>query len=282
MTRNSREIVIDGTCVRMWNGTGKACLIMLHGIGSNKSSFDTLASELPESWNLIAWDAPGYGKSTHLSQLKPDAGDYAARLKSLLDELNISRFLLLGHSLGTLVAARFALLFPKAVEGLIFLASAQGYGVTNGAISGSTQTRLDDLDRLGATEFARSRADRLIFEPEQHPEIRKKVVNSMAAINRRGYTQAVHMLASGDLKADAGQIPVSSLVIVGANDVVTPPVQSKNSHRELCNAAPGLPHVYLEIENAGHVVHQQRPNEVATRIIEFADAVYPEMAEVRA
>ncbi len=235
---------------------------------------------MPIRWTLIAWNAPGYGKSTHLSQLTPDASDYAVRLKSLLDELKISRFLLLGHSLGTLIAARFTLLFPKAVEGLILLASAQGYGVTNGTLSGNTQSRLDDLDRLGATEFARSRADRLIFEPELHPEIRKKVVDSMAAINRRGYTQAVHMLASGDLKADAGQIPVSSLVIVGTDDVVTPPAQSKNTHRELCNAAPGLPHVYLEIENAGHVAHQQRPVEVATRIIEFAETVNPAMAEV--
>lgn len=282
MSRKSQDMIIDRTSLRIWNGTGDICLIMLHGIGSNKSSFDALANKLPENWTLIAWDAPGYGMSKHLSSSIPNASDYAARLKSLLDELNISSFLLLGHSLGTLIAARYALLFPKAVKGLILLASAQGYGVTDGRLPANAQSRLDDFDRLGAKEFARSRADRLIFEPELHPEIKEKTINTMAKINRQGYAQAVYMLASGNLNKDAGQLPISSLVMVGANDVVTPPIQSKNVHRELCNAAPDFPHIYLEIENAGHVVHQQRPNEVATRIIEFADTAYPAMAEFSA
>ncbi len=282
MNRKSRDIILDGTSVRIWDGTGEEHLIMLHGIGSNKNSFDALADNLPESWTLIAWDAPGYGNSTHLSELTRGVSDYAGRLKTLLDALNISQFLLLGHSLGTLIAARFATLFPLSTKGLILLASAQGYSVANGILPEKAQSRLDDLDRMGATDFAKSRADRLIFRPELHPEIKRKVVNSMAAINLRGYTQAVHTLASGNLKADAGRISISSLVIVGADDVVTPPIQSKNTHHALCVAAPDLPHVYLEIGNAGHVVHQQKPVEVATRIIDFACTVHPALAEVGA
>ena len=282
MNRKARDIILDGTSVRMWKGTGKEYLIMLHGIGSNKNSFDSLANKLPQSWTLIAWDAPGYGKSIHLSQITPDAGDYAARLKTLLDTLNITRFLLLGHSLGTLIAARFATLFPQATKGLILLASAQGYGVTNGILPGKAQSRLDDFDRLGATEFAKSRAERLIYRPELHREIENNVVTAMAAINRRGYTQAVHTLASGNLKADAGQISISSLVIVGADDFVTPPIQSKNTHHALCETESDLPHVYFEIDNAGHVVHQQKPVEVATRIVDFVSAVHSALAEVGA
>ena len=282
MNRKARDIILDGTSVRIWDGTGEEHLIMLHGIGGNKGSFDTLAINLPESWTLIAWDAPGYGKSTHLLKLTPDASDYAARLKALLDALNITRFLLLGHSLGTLIAVRFTSLFPLSTKGLILLASAQGYGVTNGILPEKAQSRLDDIGRLGTSEFAKLRADRLIFRPELYPEIKNNVVTAMAAVNLRGYSQAVHMLASGNLKADAGQISISSLVIVGADDVITPPVQSKNTHHALCGAASDLPHVYLEIGNAGHVVHQQNPVEVTTRIVDFACTVHPALAEVRA
>lgn len=280
MTRKFHDKSVNGVCIRIWEGSSKKSLFMLHGIGSNKSSFDTLADALPQSWNLIAWDAPGYGSSENLSEPTPDAGDYAKKLHSLLSELNHSQTILLGHSLGTLIAARFARNYPRAISGLILLASAQGYGQQKWHLSNVAQNRLDDLDRLGSDEFARTRAERLMYRPEKQPEIRQTIVNAMAKIKRQGYGQAVHMLAQGDLITDASQLQIPSLVIVGDKDIVTPPVQSQNAHQALSDFSNNLPHIFLEVPDAGHAVHQQNPAEVAARIIEFEKQYNPCLAEV--
>ncbi len=55
-------------------------VVLLHGIGSNALSFESLIKELPDSWRLIAWNAPGYGDSNPLKPDWPIAEDYALAL----------------------------------------------------------------------------------------------------------------------------------------------------------------------------------------------------------
>lgn len=63
-------------------------VVLLHGIGSNALSFKSLIKELPDSWRLIAWNAPGYGNSEPLKPDWPIAEDYALALKNFLIDLN--------------------------------------------------------------------------------------------------------------------------------------------------------------------------------------------------
>ncbi len=80
----------------------------------------------------------------------PDAGDYAAALDRLLAHLEVSRCILVGHSLGTLIAARFALISPRRVAALVLISPALGYGTDKGAaLPPAVADRLDELDRLG-------------------------------------------------------------------------------------------------------------------------------------
>ena len=281
MTRKFLDKTVNGLSIRIREGSSEQSLIMLHGIGSNKSAFDTLADALPESWNLIAWDAPGYGSSDNLLEPTPDAGDYAKKLHALLDTLNLTQTIVLGHSLGTLIAARFARHYPQSVNGLILLACAQGYGQPKGHLSDAAQTRLDDLDRLGSSQFARTRAERLMYYAEKQPIVRQAIIDAMAKIKRQGYGQAVHMLAQGDLKTDAGKLQVPSLVIVGDKDNITPPVQSQNVHQALSASSNSLPHIFHQMSDTGHAVHQQNPAAVAARIIEFEKQRNACLAEVR-
>ena len=99
------------------DGSGGLPVVMLHGIGSNAQSFVPLMLALDGSHPTLAWNAPGYGDSQPLAVDWPDAGDYATVLDRLLAHLDVSRCILVGHSLGTLIAARFALVSPSAGGG---------------------------------------------------------------------------------------------------------------------------------------------------------------------
>ncbi|HCV40393.1 MAG TPA: hypothetical protein DGQ94_17085 [Pseudomonas sp.] len=101
-------------------GSGRA-IVLLHGIGSGAASWLQVAQGLRQRARVIAWDAPGYGQSAPLPMASPRAGDYAARLASLLDALALERCVLVGHSLGAMTAAAFAQRHPERVSALVLL-----------------------------------------------------------------------------------------------------------------------------------------------------------------
>jgi len=235
-------------------------LLALHGIGSEARCFEALAAHLP-GWRVLAWNAPGYGASAPLAPEWPVAGDYAATLARLVVALDLPRCHLLGHSLGTLIAAAFAVVQPSRLRSLTLAACAQGGGVAVGATMPPTHaTRIADLARDGARAFATARAPRLIHAPQANPGLVRAVADSMARVRLPGYAQAVRMLASGNLAADCAKLAVPTAVIVGADDVVTPPAQSARAHSAL--AAPWQRGLTV-VPDTGHALHLQTPQALA-------------------
>ncbi|MDO5642710.1 MAG: alpha/beta fold hydrolase [Paracoccus sp. (in: a-proteobacteria)] len=129
--------------------------VLLHGIGSRAGNWERLARALPE-WRLFAWDAPGYGHSVPLAAEWPVARDYAGALKAGLRALGLGRVHLIGHSLGTLIAAAFARAWPADVVSLTLLSCAQGGGgAPREPLGPAYQARIDALQAKGASAFAR-------------------------------------------------------------------------------------------------------------------------------
>jgi len=242
-----------------------ATVVCLHGIGSDARSFDGLAAALPGTVRVIAWAAPGYGGSDPLPQPWPIATDYGAALGGLTEALGLSRYVLLGHSLGTLVGAAHALASPERVAALVLVSCAQGMGIAPGAeLPASAANRLRDLDTQGAAAFARARAPRLIHDPDRHPELVGVIEAAMARVAMPGYGQAVRMLAAGDLSDMARRLAVPTTVVVGDKDAVTPLPQSRAVWEAL--SPPARKEIAI-LPGVGHALPQQAPAALA-RIVE--------------
>jgi len=236
-------------------------VVLLHGIGSHAGSFTPLLAHLPPHWRIIAWNAPGYGASVPLSRDWPAAADYAAALDALLRALAVPRCVVLGHSLGALVAAAFAASHRPRVARLVLASPALGHGVPRGgALSPAAERRIADLQRLGPAAFAAARAPGLVHRPEARPDLVAKVRAAMARVSLPGYAQAARMLASGRLLDDAARLAVPTDVIVGAEDRITPPEGARRAHAAL---PPAMRRALVELPGAGHAVYQQDPAGVA-------------------
>jgi len=239
-------------------------LVLLHGIGSNATSFAAFLDHVAPDFRVIVWNAPGYGGSQPLAGDWPRAADYAEALKGLLDRLGLDRVLLAGHSLGTLIAAAFAAGHPERVAHLLLASPALGHGVTPGsALSAAAQKRLDDLAALGPEKFAEARATRLVFEPEANPDLVARVREAMSRVSSPGYDMAVRMLASGRLLDDAARLAVPTDVIVGSEDVVTPPEAARKTHAALPQSVRGA---LTQVPAAGHALYQQAPEAFAAAL----------------
>jgi len=245
--------------------SGATPALLLHGIGSNASSFAAWMAALPATINAIAWDAPGYGGSEPLGASSPSPRDYAEAAAAFLSALGLSRIVLVGHSLGALFAGSLAAAAPDRVAALVLLSPALGYRVpAHAPLPPQVQARLDELNALGPRAFAAKRARRLVSNPEAAPQVVAAVENAMAAVNPAGYAQAVRALGAGDLLADAPRISIPALVAVGTADVVTPPANAHTVQRALKHAAP-----VQEIAGAGHALPQEQPRAVASLIADF-------------
>lgn len=200
--------------------------VLLHGIGSASASWAfQLGSAVGRSdVRLLAWDAPGYGRSTHLPMDLPSAQDYAERLWSWLDALYVTQpVVLAGHSLGALMAASAARLRPQGVSRLLLLSPARGYGDAPLADRERVvQGRLTNLQQLGPQGMAAARATAML-SPRASPVLQEAVRMTMSQIDPAGYSQAVQMLGQANLAQDLKCLSCPVAVASGDNDTVTTP-----------------------------------------------------------
>ncbi|GGW94841.1 alpha/beta fold hydrolase [Alteromonas halophila] len=101
-------------------GTGPV-VIGLHGFLDNASSLQPLAPYLQRT-RFISLDLPGHGLSSHRPPgAQYNQADYLQDLYALIEQQQWDKVILLGHSLGGILASIFAGLFPERVAGLISL-----------------------------------------------------------------------------------------------------------------------------------------------------------------
>src|ERR671934_1359419 len=143
------------------SGTGPA-LVLLHGIGSSSASW-LFQLESLAGYRLIAWDAPGYGASAFLTPAQPQPSDYAQALHEFLERLLLKDVVLVGNSLGCLMAGAYAAAHPERVRSMLLLGPAGGYGALAPAERDERlRGRLREIDELGPAGLAQKRAPTLV------------------------------------------------------------------------------------------------------------------------
>lgn len=98
---------------------GRAVLL-LHGKNFNAAYWERTATDLQkEGFRVIMPDQLGFGKSSKPSHIQYSFQLLARNTKSLLDSLQLAKVNILGHSMGGMLATRFALMYPETTEKLI-------------------------------------------------------------------------------------------------------------------------------------------------------------------
>jgi pimeloyl-ACP methyl ester carboxylesterase len=260
-----RIALADGShvVVRRRGDAHAPAVVLLHGISSGAALWLHTALQL-EGLHTIAWDAPGYGESTPLATDTPNDTDYAARLQALLQALALRPCLLVGHSLGALMAAAHAREHgAERVARLVLISPAGGYGQADNAATRERvqRERLAALATQGVAGMA-AVIDQRLLSPQASPAQRAWVRWNTARLHADGYRQAVGLLCGSDLgRAQGLAQPIE--VHCGDADVVTPPTASRRWADRL-----GAP--YADIADAGHASPIEQPHAVARLIAQAA------------
>lgn len=224
-------------------------IVFLHGLGGSQSTWASVLGHFAETYRVVAVDLPGHGASDKPS---PASTDYsisgiAAKLGELLEKLELTPAVLVGHSLGGATALHLALERPKLVRALALVDSA--------ALGLEINDEL--LDRIESAP-SRDEARRLLelFFQDRRFVLERGIDDMYAARNVPGADDAVKAIAASAftrrgqnlvLADRLGELQVPLLVIWGELDRVIP-----SSHAVA--AVSALPTAWLEImEGVGHV-----------------------------
>ncbi|WP_416308102.1 alpha/beta fold hydrolase [Neptunicella sp. SCSIO 80796] len=170
----------------------KPLVVALHGWLDNAASFIPLAPFLTD-YHLIALDMAGHGLSQHRS---PDANyhlvDWVQDLHQLLELNQWSEVILLGHSLGGIVASMYASCFPERVSKLVVMES---FGPLSKEVESSPQQLRDSI-------VSRLEVD---SKPARHPATLRQAVQARKVAGDVS-TEAARLLVSRNLDDSSGEL----------------------------------------------------------------------------
>ncbi|VUC27923.1 unnamed protein product [Clonostachys rosea] len=253
-------------------------IICLHGLGGSAETFKPLVASIPQSYNIVCLDFPGFGGSPALTE-RPTVASYVSDLHDVVtffqaaaDSLEDSqKVILLGHSLGSAIVLQFAAQYPSLVAAICLL------GATRSASHiPAVQARMLDMaknTREKGAAWAAELASRSNFPPPEMRDVdeklRKKVYDAVAASDAEGYALTCEMMADESHKdPDYSKIKCPILLIAGDLDVISPVERSKGLvdilGSDLCT---------LKIVKSGHQPILEEPDAVAQAVGEMLNKI---------
>lgn len=245
-------------------------LVLIRGLGSDLQAWALQVPALARQFRVITYDNRGAGRTGAPDKPYTIEG-MADDLAFLLEALKIETASVLGYSMGGMIAQEFALKYPKKLEKLILLGTADKLdGYSRAVVDSFINIRRSSMSR---EQQVRAQAPFLysaaLFDDEDRYEraIRANVDNPYAQQDHAFIRQARAVLAF-DSSGRASGIKAPTLVVTNEEDILIPP---RNGER-LSKAIEGSQLLSLAGAHAGVVEY---PNEHNEAFLEFLGAAVP-------
>jgi len=246
--------VVNGLSIAYQRAGDGPPLVLLHGFSLDSRSWRPQIELLTSQFTILAWDAPGAGRS----QDPPPTyaiGDWADALAGVLDAAGIQRAHVLGLSWGGLLAQECYRRYPSRVASLILAGTYAGW--TGSLTAGVAEQRLN-----GALANASLRGDQFVksylpgmFGDAPSDDVQTEVGAIMADFHPIGFRLMATALARADTRALLQTIDVPTLLVWGDADKRSP----LGVAEAMRDAIPGA---RLEVlAGAGHLSNLERPTE---------------------
>lgn len=238
-------------------------VVLLHGYPFNRTLWNEQVSALSNSYRVITPDLRGLGESGATSGAAT-MNRMAQDVAELLDQLEISRAVIGGLSMGGYVALAYYKQFPSRVRALV-LADTRAQADTEEGKQGRHQQAEKALAE-GMASIADSMLPKLLT-PEtvsKRPEVVKRVRDMMLKTKPEGAAGALLGMAEReDQTSLLSRISCPALILVGQEDPITPVQDSEKMHREIAGSR------LVVIESASHVSNLERTEQFNEELMRF-------------
>jgi non-heme chloroperoxidase len=235
-------------------------LVLLHGYTDSWRSFGPLLAALPRDLRAIALSLRGHGDSDK-PRSRYDVAELAADVVELLDRLKVEDAVIVGHSMGSLVAQRIAIDHPTRTRGLVLIGAFKSLKGNPGATAlwdDAVAALQDPVPASFVRDFQQSTLARAV-----PPNFFEMVVMESLDVPAHVWRSALRSLLDTDFSAERAKITAPTLIVWGDKD-------GFSSREEQEALKTGIAGAGLIIRpDAGHAPHWEEPLAVAADITSF-------------
>jgi pimeloyl-ACP methyl ester carboxylesterase len=237
-----------------------APLLLLHGVSDSAPSMRPLMERLPRGIRAIAVTQRGHGDSA-----KPE-GPYttdamAADAAAVLDQLGVRRAVIFGHSMGSVVAQRFAARHPERTAGLILEGAFPGLK-GNTAVDAFYSQHIAGMQGAMEPALAREFQESTLGRPVP-PAFLDLVVRETQKLPAHAWRAIFQDMMALDTRPELGAIRAPTLILWGDKDLFA-------SKAEQIDLEARIPGAVLEIfPGTGHDPHWEEPVRAAALVGRF-------------
>lgn len=236
-------------------------VVFLHGVTDSCRAFEPLLERLPDTIRALAVSQRGHGASS-----KPEHGyryrDMADDLAAFMDALALPAAVIVGHSMGSMVAQRFAADHPHRVAGLVLMATFRTLHrdpAVEAYWNEALATLTDPVDADFVRAFQLSTLARPV--PEEFLEM---VVCQSLLVPARVWQEAFRgFLDTPDFSSELARVTAPTLIAWGELDAYT----GRADQEALHTIIPGSRLIIYP--GAGHGFHWEDPDQFAQDLISF-------------
>lgn len=251
--------------VELWEGMP---VVLLHGFPFDYAIWTPQMDDLGDVGRLVTPDLPGFGRSAPLeSQASVEA--YADAVKELVEDMELGRIVLAGHSMGGYVALAFARRHPYLLAGLVLISTRPG--ADSETAREGRRKLAEEVKQKGPQATVDAMFAKLLGTSSGGPdrEVLEEIVrDTMLRQSEEGIVAALRMMASRpDVTEHLGKIEVPTLILHGTADALIPASEAEGMAGRIPNAN------YRPIEGAGHMPMLEKPREVNAALRDFVSGL---------
>ena len=241
-------------------------MILLHGFLDSWQSFAHVLPHLPHTIHAFALTQRGHGDAS-----RPVEGysiiHFAEDLRAFMDAANLPAAIIVGHSLGSAVAQRFAIDWPERTRGLVLVGASSH-------LAGSPETRkfwdptvsklTDPVDEA----LVRQMTEAMQVQPIP-PEVLDTAVLEGIKVPAFVWRELFEnrWRGQGEFSQELGHIQAPTLIVWGDQDARYPRMDQET----LVRAIPGAQ--FVAYNGAGHLLHWEEPERFASDIVDFIEGI---------
>jgi pimeloyl-ACP methyl ester carboxylesterase len=244
-------------------GTGPAVLA-LHGLGGGAYFFRGLAERLQPDYRVVSVDLPSTPSDFSSTPSDFSMRSWVADIGALAAERVSGPVVLLGHSMGTILALEAWAAWPVRIRGLIFVG---GVPQVAPRIRERLSDRVRALEGAGDLIGWGSRVSPGVFSPNtfrDRPEVVSAFERLFETQTVETYVRCCRILLGANAEAIVGTVTVPSVAITGEHDQYAPP----EAVAEFMQQIPGAHHLEV-IPNCGHLPFLEQPEAFALAVKSF-------------
>jgi len=242
-----------------WSGPDNLpVLVFSNSLGTTLEMWETQVGEFSESFRVLRYDTRGHGRSD------ATPGDYtisqlAADLLQLLDFLRLERVFFCGLSMGGAIGIYLGSHAPQRFQKLVLCNTAARFGTAE-----TWNARLQAVRSGGMKAVAGGVLERWLTREfrDVHPHETQATLAMLEGANPQGYLSCCAAVRDVDARPYLGKVSVSTLVLTGTYDPVTPPSEAQY----LVGNIPGSR--YAEV-SAAHLSNIEARNDFNRHVLNF-------------